>query len=463
MLKEREKLLNNIIAIIEVIFTYTTFFFAYYLRTGSMVLTQEYTLLALFIGPLWFILLRFYNISRIYRVNPYSYILLAYFVLVSVGMGVLFLIIFLLQIEDISRGALILFSILNFVTLYILKIDIYFIFKKIRRQGKNHINVILIGNEELNELIEKLEKNTFWGYKIKGIVTNSSLVQAKYESRYTLLSSFDEVHNAIEEKPIDEVIYTESGYELEKLTKLILSCLEVGVVFRMSSQLLDISKTKSSIQYLDEFPFFTFQNTPNNYISLILKNIFDFIFSLLVIILLGWLFLLIAFFVRIDSRGPVFFTQTRVGLRGREFQLYKFRTMIPNAEKVQQEIMNQNTQSGPVFKIKNDPRITRFGKILRKTSLDELPQFFNVLKGDMSIVGPRPPIPSEVAQYERWQLRRLSMKPGITCIWQVSGRNNIPFERWMKLDLQYIDTWSLRLDFILILKTIKTIFKRDGL
>lgn len=278
-----------------------------------------------------------------------------------------------------------------------------------------------------------------------------------------------DISTLIEENPIDEVIFNDSSFDRNKLTSIIYSCLEIGVVFRMSSQLLNVAKTKSSIQYLDEIPFFTFQNTPDNYISLCAKAVIDFVFSFFVIICLSPVYLIIAIIIKIDSRGPVFFKQTRVGLRGREFQVYKFRSMIPNAEKVLKDINLdvatgiENEQEGPVFKMKNDPRITKIGKFLRKTSLDELPQFFNVLKGDMSVVGPRPPIPSEVEQYERWQLRRLSMKPGITCIWQVSGRNNIPFHRWMKLDLQYIDTWSLKLDLMIVLKTIKTIIRRDGL
>jgi lipopolysaccharide/colanic/teichoic acid biosynthesis glycosyltransferase len=136
--------------------------------------------------------------------------------------------------------------------------------------------------------------------------------------------------------------------------------------------------------------------------------------------------------------------------------------MVVNAEELQKTLIDKNEQDGPVFKIKNDPRITKIGKFLRKTSLDELPQFLNVLKGEMSIVGPRPPIPTEVKQYERWQQRRLSMKPGITCVWQVSGRNNIPFDQWMKMDMQYIDTWSLKLDFIILLKTVKVVLTGDG-
>lgn len=136
--------------------------------------------------------------------------------------------------------------------------------------------------------------------------------------------------------------------------------------------------------------------------------------------------------------------------------------MVVNAESLKQALISQNEQEGPVFKIRNDPRVTRIGRFLRKTSLDELPQFINVLKGEMSVVGPRPPIPEEVKQYERWQNRRLSMKPGITCIWQVSGRNNIPFDQWMKMDMQYIDTWSLKLDFIILLKTIREVISGRG-
>jgi len=136
--------------------------------------------------------------------------------------------------------------------------------------------------------------------------------------------------------------------------------------------------------------------------------------------------------------------------------------MVVNAEELQKTLLDKNEQEGPVFKIKNDPRVTKIGRFLRKTSLDELPQFLNVLRGEMSVVGPRPPIPAEVKQYKRWQQRRLSMKPGITCIWQVSGRNNIPFDQWMKMDMQYIDTWSPKLDFIIVLKTIRVVLMGDG-
>jgi lipopolysaccharide/colanic/teichoic acid biosynthesis glycosyltransferase len=170
----------------------------------------------------------------------------------------------------------------------------------------------------------------------------------------------------------------------------------------------------------------------------------------------------IAIAIKVTSRGALLFRQERVGLYGRTFHMLKFRSMVTNAEALQQTLQASNEQSGPVFKMKLDPRITRVGRFLRKHSLDELPQLVNVVRGDMAIVGPRPPLPSEVAKYEAWQRRRLSVRPGLTCVWQVSGRNDISFEQWMYLDMQYIDHWSLAEDLGLILKTVPIVLHGRG-
>ncbi|RIH63417.1 sugar transferase [Mariniphaga sediminis] len=197
-------------------------------------------------------------------------------------------------------------------------------------------------------------------------------------------------------------------------------------------------------------------------VGLRMKSVFDLFFSFSVIMLISPVFLIIAIAIRLEDGGSVFFIQERVGLNGRRFPIFKFRTMVANAEALKVSLQGLNEQSGPVFKIRNDPRVTRIGRFLRKTSFDELPQFFNVLRGEMSVVGPRPPIPSEVEEYKQWQKRRLTVKPGITCTWQVSGRNGIPFEEWVRLDLEYIDNWSFTRDVILVLKTVKVILKRTG-
>jgi len=172
---------------------------------------------------------------------------------------------------------------------------------------------------------------------------------------------------------------------------------------------------------------------------------------------------MVAILIKFSSKGPIVFKQERVGLRGRKFYIYKFRTMVQNAEALKASLSTMNESDGPTFKIKKDPRITAIGRILRKTGLDELPQLFNVLKGEMSLIGPRPPLSSEVEKYERWHLRRLSVKPGITCTWQIiPNRNEVVFENWMKLDMQYIEDWSVKKDLMLILKTIKTVLYGTG-
>lgn len=193
------------------------------------------------------------------------------------------------------------------------------------------------------------------------------------------------------------------------------------------------------------------------------KRLIDIVGSLFGIILLSPLFLIVAILIKLeDPKGKVFFDQERNGKYPETFKMYKFRSMVHNAEELLKDLMDRNEQTGPVFKINDDPRITKVGKFIRKTSIDELPQLFNVLKGDMSLVGPRPPIPHEVDQYNSYQMQRLAVKPGLTCIWQVSGRNNIGFDEWVDMDIEYIKTRSLWLDIKLIFKTVGVLFGDDN-
>ena len=190
----------------------------------------------------------------------------------------------------------------------------------------------------------------------------------------------------------------------------------------------------------------------------IIKRLIDIICSFMGLLAFSPLFIIIAIIIKFTSKGPVFFSQKRVGKYGREFDMYKFRSMVVNAEELKEKLAAQNEMSGPMFKMKDDPRVTKVGKFIRKTSLDELPQLWNVLKGDMSLVGPRPSLPKEVAQFEDWMHRRLEVKPGLTCYWQVSGRNNIDFEDWMKLDVKYVEERNLWIDIKLICKTVFVLF-----
>ena len=190
----------------------------------------------------------------------------------------------------------------------------------------------------------------------------------------------------------------------------------------------------------------------------VIKRLIDFVCSFLGVLILSPLFVIIAIIIKTTSKGPVFFSQKRVGKDGKEFDMYKFRSMVVNAEELKEKLAAQNEMSGPMFKMKDDPRVTKVGKFIRKTSIDELPQLWNVLKGDMSLVGPRPSLPKEVAQFEDWMHKRLEAKPGLTCYWQVSGRNNIDFEDWMKLDCKYVDERNTWVDIKLIFKTVGVLF-----
>lgn len=190
----------------------------------------------------------------------------------------------------------------------------------------------------------------------------------------------------------------------------------------------------------------------------VIKRVIDVVCSFVGVLVLSPLFVVIAIIIKFTSKGPVFFSQKRVGRDGKEFKMYKFRSMVVNAEELKEKLAAQNEMSGPMFKMKDDPRVTKVGKFIRKTSLDELPQLWNVLKGDMSLVGPRPSLPKEVAQFDEWMYKRLEVKPGLTCYWQVSGRNNIDFEDWMKLDIKYVDERNLWIDMKLIFKTVGVLF-----
>lgn len=188
------------------------------------------------------------------------------------------------------------------------------------------------------------------------------------------------------------------------------------------------------------------------------KRLIDIVLSLCGLIILSPLLIIVAILIRFEGKGNVIFVQDRVGLNGEIFKMYKFRSMVCNAEELKRELLIQNEMSGPMFKMKNDPRVTKIGGFIRKTSIDELPQLFNVLKGDMSLVGPRPSLPNEVDEFEDWMMKRLSVKPGLTCFWQVSGRNNIEFEDWMKLDIRYVQERSMLVDLKLIFKTFFVLF-----
>jgi exopolysaccharide biosynthesis polyprenyl glycosylphosphotransferase len=467
MIRENELVSKSMFRIFIMILTILTYFIAIQIAhifvNQNIKYSSEYLTLLLLLQPIWFIGLAKTDLLLIYRVNHYPQLFKQSVKFIIIAIGILFGLVNLLSLNEISKETIFVFGIINHAIICISYVTANQYYMKRRKQGINLKNILIIADEESESLIESIANNREMGYNISIIVTDSQKLFDRFSSTIKVVKKTMSLSCLIKSQIVDEVFYCKRQFNSEELQNIMNSCKEVGVVFRFNSQLINISSSPDEIQHFDTIPFITYHNKPSNEFALSWKYIFDFTFSFLVIILWMPIFILIGLTIKLTSKGPIIFKQKRVGLHGREFYIYKFRTMMVDAEKMQAEIMHQNEMNGPVFKIKNDPRINKVGSFLRKTSMDELPQFFNVLKGDMSLVGPRPPIMNEVNQYKPWQLRRLSMRPGITCTWQIlPHRNRISFEEWMKLDLQYIDNWSFQEDIMLTFKTLRAVLMGSG-
>ncbi|MCA9565546.1 MAG: sugar transferase, partial [Myxococcales bacterium] len=276
------------------------------------------------------------------------------------------------------------------------------------------------------------------------------------------LGGLSDLAGLLETRVVDVVVFAGDSIEDKTLRGAVQLCRERGTNVCVSLTPLRGSVPRIELELLDDLPILSLSNSPNSPFAEFAKRSLDLVTSAAALALVWPLLLLTALAVKLDSPGPVLFRQQRVGQNGRRFDVLKFRSMVTDAEALRATLEARNEMDGPMFKVQRDPRVTRVGRIIRKFSLDELPQLFNVLKGDMSLVGPRPSLPQEVGELAPWQRRRLSMKPGITCIWQVSGRNSLSFEEWMKLDLEYIDNWSFWLDVKLLARTVPAVLRGTG-
>lgn len=335
-------------------------------------------------------------------------------------------------------------------------------FGYVRRRGYNRRFLLLVGGGGRGRrLLKRLGRHPELGIEVIGYLEDDSSAEARVDG-LPHLGPVADLEAVLHTRVVDEVAVCLPLAALDKLRWVIEVCEAEGKSLRLPVDFWPTRLFRGRLVDFEGVPLLTLSCGPDNESALLAKRLFDVVFSGLVLALTSPLFLLLALLIKLDSPGPVLFTQERVGLHGRRFRLYKFRTMVKDADKLLPELLAANEADGPVFKIRDDPRVTRVGRFLRRTSLDELPQFINVLKGDMSVVGPRPPLPHEVERYDGAWRRRLSMKPGITCIWQATARNHASFEEWVKMDLEYIDNWSLWLDFKLVLRTCLAVLTMTG-
>jgi exopolysaccharide biosynthesis polyprenyl glycosylphosphotransferase len=338
--------------------------------------------------------------------------------------------------------------------------------ESVRLHGHNLRFVLILGtNRRALEFARRLEKAPELGYRVLGFVDERWHEPPVLGLKYHLCCDFEGLAEYLRRNVVDEVAnYLPLRSFYEHSARVAALCELHGVFMRFDPRLFDLKIARARAEDFDgNSAHITAHFSPLDSWPLFLKRILDVILSSILLIALSPVLAVVALLVKLTSEGPVLFKQERIGRNKRRFFIYKFRTMVPNAERLMSQVESLNEAQGPVFKIKNDPRITPLGRFLRRTSLDELPQLFNVVKGDMSLVGPRPlPVRDYEGFSEDWQRRRFSVRPGITCLWQVHGRSNIGFEHWMKLDLQYLDEWSIWLDMKILAQTIPAVMKGSG-
>ncbi len=343
------------------------------------------------------------------------------------------------------------------------RVILYWVLRRRNVNEYSQIKILLVGTDEhAHRVGQQLERFKIWGYHVIGYLRH--LEGPDGFPGMEVLGSLRDLPQLLETGlVVDEIIFIGTHKEnLGSFEELIQLCEDLGIRTRVAGDFFPTSIAKVSLEFLENLPLITFSTSPEHGMAIVAKRVVDFAVAVTLLVLLAPLMLLTLMMIKFTSPGTVLYRQTRCGLYGRQFTLFKFRTMVEGAEDKLWEIKHLNEMSGPVFKMRDDPRVTSLGRFLRKFSIDELPQLWNVIKGEMSIVGPRAPLLEEVRYYSTKQRRRLSVKPGITCLWQISGRSEIDFQQWMELDLRYIDHWSFWLDIQIILRTIPAVLAARG-
>lgn len=475
MLKRRSEQIQLLVRVADAIVAVVAFFAAFLIRAQGWVGDQTYIgtvdsltwVLASSLGLhfLTYPYLGFYESLRLKSVRKIAAMVVHAFVIEFFILGSL---IFLFQAKETSRYFFGLFLVINYSLILFEKIGARAFLTSIRRRGYNYRQVLLIGSgRTMQKVVSVLSVNKHWGYVPAGILVETEPSDGNAGERELLgipiLGRVCDLEAICRQRTVDEVIFALDQFDSVVLSENAATCERLGVPARFCLGLLGFERSKVTFSSLDSLPMVTFYTTLMTPADAFLKRLVDILVSLVGLLITVMVYPWISWRIRRESPGSVIFKQVRVGENGRLFKCYKFRTMQLDADLKKMALASANQMEGPIFKIDNDPRIFPFGAFLRRTSLDELPQFLNVLRGDMSIVGTRPPTPDEVSQYQTHYRRRLSIRPGITGLWQVSGRSQIRrFEDILKLDLEYIDHWSIWLDVKIIARTIMVTVFRIG-
>ncbi|MBN1551835.1 sugar transferase [bacterium] len=471
MLKQHKILVRNTLLTADILVILLAFFLSFRFRQmpffmdAKTVYFNTHYWMGIVAVPVWCLFLYFQDMYKSQRILSYTIIFWRLIKTTFTSALILGSLVFIFQIKSFSRSLFIIFLTVSLIMLTLERVLIKAVSNSIRKRGYNFRNILLVGKpNSVKKLVGRIEQHPEWSLRILGyLVPADSKNNDDSVSEIPRLGTSHDLIRIAQNNVIDEIIFCIDSHNLDALDRELHICEEMGIRTHIVADFFKLLIAKTELGYLEDIPLLTFTTTPHRDFHLFIKRLMDLFLSAILLILFMPLMIFIAILIKLDpAKGPVLFKQTRVGVNGRLFQLLKFRSMVVGAENLLPNLQIINEMNGPVFKATKDPRITRTGKLLRKYSLDELPQLVNVFKGDMSLVGPRPPLPKEVEMYERWQRRRLSMKPGLTCIWQISGRNEIDFEEWMRMDLDYIDHWTLGLDLKILIKTIPAILSGKG-
>lgn len=458
MLRQHATIFRRLMIFADLCIAAGAFFLAYYARNRDDALcpfSELLWFLILFVA-LWGFFLYFSGMYASFRLKPVKEVLFIIYQASYLGFFIFAGLCYALRIAHISRLFVFFAFIFTMLFLTAEKIILVQFFRQLRKRGFNYKNVLIVGTgDRARHLVESMDQNKEFGLNIIGFVDEDKNKVGQTVDGHKVLGAWEDIPRIHRDNPLDQVLFIVPHTSLGRIEEPMHYLETVGVKVDIAMDYFSLKIAKAKQSEFFGIPFLSFESAPIRILPLLIKRLVDIVLAATALIVLAPLFGVVALLVKATSQGSVFFVQERGSLNGRKFKLYKFRTMVADAESKLEELKAHNEMKGAAFKMANDPRVTPVGKWLRKLSIDELPQLWNVLRGDMSLVGPRPPLLSEVAQYDDWQRRRLSFRPGITCLWQVQGRNKITdFEEWAKLDLKYIDNWSLWLDFKILLKTV---------
>lgn len=468
MYDERSTEITRIIFLLDILCTLTTFLFSYWARGFFLPGTSADLYAHLALVPLIIaLLITFLSYFGAYTETGRCKNLRccwSVFKAMSITVGILLSLLFFFKVEYVSRLVVFVFAAADFVVLCAIRIIAILYYRQTIKDEEKSLLILVIGTgDRARELVSNLQAQFEWGVKIVGYLDPDPKRVGGTVDGVSIIGTVDNIGECLKQHVIDEVIIAIPRSLLEDAEPIVQACEQEGIKLRFMADIFNLHVARISLSKIGNVPLLTLEPVAMDEEKLLVKRIIDLTLTTLSMPVVLPLMAIISLAIKANSPGPVFFVQQRVGLRKHIFPMFKFRSMYIDAEERFKEVEHLNEAEGPIFKMTNDPRVTPVGRFLRKTSLDELPQLFNVLRGEMSLVGPRPMSIRDVDLFDKGiQRKRFSVKPGLTCIWQVSGRSNLTFEQWLDMDLEYIENWSLWLDLKILLQTVPAVLLSRG-